>query len=59
MIETQKKINSKTSLVILIKFTRQYGRFNNAKTNEICIRNRENAKPSVLKYFLQQSKHNF
>jgi len=33
MMETQKKISSKTSLVILIKFTPQYGRFNNEKTN--------------------------
>jgi hypothetical protein len=65
MMGTQKKINSKTSLIILIKFTRQYGRFNNAKTNEIYIyiyiyiTNRENTKTSALNYFPQQSKHNF
>jgi hypothetical protein len=40
-METQKKINSKTSLVISIKFTRQQGGFNNVKTNEIYNKQRK------------------
>ena len=41
MMDTQKKINSKRFLAILIKFSRQQGRFNTAKTNEIYIKQTE------------------
>jgi hypothetical protein len=54
-METQKKINSKTSLAISIKFTRPKGRFNNVKQMKYET-NRERTKTSPLKHFAQQSK---